>query len=63
MNRRSFLNSSTLASAGMLILPSGIMAGTSSPNNKLNIALIGVWGGDKRTMIPSPTIMSWRSVM
>lgn len=44
MNRRSFLNSSTLTGAGLLILPSGIRAGITSPNNKLNIALIGVWG-------------------
>jgi predicted dehydrogenase len=44
MNRRKFLNTSTLATAGLTILPSGIMAGTRSPNDKLNIALIGVWG-------------------
>lgn len=44
MNRRSFLNSSTLTGAGLLILPGGILKGASSPNNKLNIALIGVWG-------------------
>ena len=44
MNRRKFLNTSTLATAGLTILPGGIMAGTRSPNDKLNIALIGVWG-------------------
>lgn len=44
MNRRDFLNKSTLTGAGLLILPGGIMAGARSPNNKLNIALIGVWG-------------------
>lgn len=44
MNRRDFLSRSTLAGTGLLLLPSGIMAGTRSPNNKLNIALIGVWG-------------------
>jgi len=43
-NRRSFLKQSSLAGAGLLILPGGIMAGTRSPNDKLNIALIGVWG-------------------
>lgn len=43
-DRRSFLKQSSLAGAGLLILPSGIMAGTASPNDKLNIALIGVWG-------------------
>ncbi|MEY4484654.1 MAG: hypothetical protein RL693_2106, partial [Verrucomicrobiota bacterium] len=28
----------------MLILPSGARAGKNAPGNKLNIALIGVWG-------------------
>ncbi|RPJ35249.1 MAG: hypothetical protein EHM17_03290 [Verrucomicrobiaceae bacterium] len=42
MNRRKFLNSTTLAGAGLLVLPSGL--GAASANNKLNIALIGVWG-------------------
>jgi predicted dehydrogenase len=30
--------------AGLLILPSGARAGKNAPSNKLNIALIGVWG-------------------
>ena len=41
MNRRSFLSTSALTGSGLLILPSGVLA--ASPNNKLNIALIGVW--------------------
>ena len=50
MKRRKFLNQSTLTRAGLLILPSGIMAGTNSTNNKLNIALIGVWGRAPRPL-------------
>ncbi|MCP5532612.1 MAG: Gfo/Idh/MocA family oxidoreductase [Akkermansiaceae bacterium] len=41
MRRRSFLKQSA---AGLLILPSGIASGRTSPNNKLNLALIGVGG-------------------
>lgn len=44
MNRRKFINSATAAGAGLLILPSGTRAGKNAPSNKLNIALIGVWG-------------------
>jgi hypothetical protein len=43
-SRRSFIKQSSLTSAGLLILPSGIMAGTRSPNDRLNIALIGAYG-------------------
>jgi hypothetical protein len=43
MNRRRFLTQSSLATAGLTLLPSGIVRGQSA-NNKLNIALIGVWG-------------------
>jgi predicted dehydrogenase len=42
MNRRKFLGTSTLAAAGLTILPGGLRAAPA--NNKLNIALIGVWG-------------------
>lgn len=42
MNRRKFLGTTTLATAGLTILPGGLRA--ASANNKLNIALIGVWG-------------------
>ena len=41
--RRTFLKQS-IASAGLLILPSGTISGKSSPNNKLNIGLIGAGG-------------------
>jgi predicted dehydrogenase len=44
MHRRRFLSQSALISSGLTLLPSGIMAGTRSPNDKLNIALIGVSG-------------------
>ncbi len=44
MQRRNFLNATALTSAGLALLPSGVFAGKNSPNNKLNIALIGVWG-------------------
>lgn len=43
MNRRNFLTKSSLATAGLTILPSGIVRGQSA-NNKLNIALIGASG-------------------
>ncbi len=44
MQRRNFLNTTALTGAGLALLPSGILFGKNSPNNKLNIALIGVWG-------------------
>jgi predicted dehydrogenase len=44
MNRRRFLASSTLTGAGVLILPTVRLFGADAPSNKLNIALIGVWG-------------------
>jgi predicted dehydrogenase len=44
MKRRQFLKSTTAAAAGMLLLPSGARAGKNAPGNKLNVALIGVWG-------------------
>ncbi len=44
MNRRSFLSKSSLAATGLTILPSGLLRGETSSTNKLNIALIGVWG-------------------
>ncbi|PXA04379.1 gfo/Idh/MocA family oxidoreductase [Coraliomargarita sinensis] len=42
MNRRHFISRTGLA-AGLTILPSGLLRGQSA-NDKLNIALIGVWG-------------------
>ena len=44
MKRRGFLSTSALTTAGLTILPSGLLRGAASPNSKLNIALIGVWG-------------------
>jgi len=44
MNRRELLSTAAVAGAGLLILPSGMRAGENAPSNKLNIALIGVWG-------------------
>ncbi len=41
MRRRDVLKSAT---AGLTILKSGTLRGQSAPSNKLNIALIGVWG-------------------
>jgi predicted dehydrogenase len=44
LNRRQFLRTSAVTGAGLLILPSGTLFGQNRPGNKLNIALIGVWG-------------------
>jgi len=44
MVRREFLKSTVAAGAGLTVLPSGIVSGANSPNNKLNIALIGADG-------------------
>ena len=43
MKRRQLLKTAALG-AGLMILPSGARAGKNAPGNKLNIALIGVWG-------------------
>jgi len=43
MNRRHFIKSAAMASAGFAILSSGAR-GYSSPGQKLNIAMIGTWG-------------------
>ncbi|MCW5977038.1 MAG: Gfo/Idh/MocA family oxidoreductase [Bryobacteraceae bacterium] len=43
MKRRDLLNT-TAAAAGLTILRSGTLRGQNAPSNKLNIALIGVWG-------------------
>ena len=44
MKRRTFLKSSAAAGAGLVILKSGILKAGRSPNDKLNIAVIGVGG-------------------
>jgi predicted dehydrogenase len=46
MNRRSFLGSAA-AGAGVLVLKPGMLRAGNSPNEKLNIAIIGVWGRGK----------------
>jgi predicted dehydrogenase len=43
MQRRELLKSAA-ATAGLTILKSGILRGQNAPSNKLNIALVGVWG-------------------
>ncbi len=42
MRRREFVKSA--AGAGLLVLPSGTLFGQNPPSNRLNLALIGVWG-------------------
>ena len=45
MKRRQFLKTTAAAAgAGLTLLPSGARAGKNAPGNKLNVALIGVWG-------------------
>jgi len=44
MKRRTFLKQSTMAGAGLVVLKSGILRAGNSPNEKLNIAVIGVSG-------------------
>ena len=44
MNRRTFLKQSTALGTGLTILKSGILKAGNSPNEKLNIAIIGVAG-------------------
>lgn len=43
MNRRDLLKQA-LPAAGLTILPSGVLRGQTAPSNRLNVALIGVWG-------------------
>jgi predicted dehydrogenase len=44
MKRRQFLKTTAAVASSFLILPSGARAGKNAPSNKLNIALLGVWG-------------------
>jgi predicted dehydrogenase len=43
VDRRQLLKTA-VAGTGALLLPSGTRAGENAPSNKLNVALIGVWG-------------------
>ncbi len=44
MKRRQFISSATAMGGGSLFLPRLALRGQNAPSNKLNIALIGVWG-------------------
>src|SRR5204863_10133029 len=44
MQRRDLLKSAASTGAGWIILKSGTLHGQNAPSNRLNIALIGVWG-------------------
>ncbi|MFO1499069.1 MAG: Gfo/Idh/MocA family oxidoreductase [Verrucomicrobiota bacterium] len=44
MRRRHFLRAMAGTGAGLLFLPKGPLYGQNAPGNRLNIALIGVWG-------------------
>ena len=44
MQRRDLLKSFATGAAGLTILKSGTLRGATAPSNKLNIALVGVWG-------------------
>ena len=44
MQRRDLLKSAAVSAAGLTILNSGALRGQNAPSNKLNIALMGVWG-------------------
>ncbi len=44
MQRRDLLKSAAATAAGLTILKSGTLRGQTAPSNRLNIALIGVWG-------------------
>ena len=44
VNRRTFLTQTAVLGAGVTILKSGILKAGNSPNEKLNIAAIGVGG-------------------
>jgi predicted dehydrogenase len=50
MKRRTFLKQSAVAGAGLVILKSGILRAGQSPNEKLNIAIIGAGGRGRSNM-------------
>ncbi len=44
MERRDLLKSAARTAAGLTVLRGGMLRGQTAPSNRLNIALIGVWG-------------------
>jgi predicted dehydrogenase len=60
VNRRTFLKHSAALGAGITILKSGIVRAGNSPNEKLNIAAIGVGGrgGDDLNEVKSENIVA-----
>ena len=44
MNRRTFLKQSATIGAGLTVINSGVLRAGNSPNEKLNVAVIGVAG-------------------
>ena len=60
MRRRMFLKKSALAGAGLVVLKSGILRAGQSPNEKLNIAVIGVGGrgNDNMNSVKSENIVA-----
>jgi predicted dehydrogenase len=44
MQRRDLLKTAVASAAGLTILRSGTLRGQDAPSNKLNVALVGVWG-------------------
>lgn len=43
-NRRQFLRTSSILGAGVMILPGAVVRGENTPNEKLNIAFLGIAG-------------------
>jgi hypothetical protein len=60
INRRIFLKQSAVIGAGVTVLKSGILAAGQSPNEKLNIAVIGVGGrgGGNMNSVKSENIVA-----
>lgn len=44
MKRRDLIQSAAASAAGLTILRSGVLRGQTAPSNRLNVALVGVWG-------------------
>ena len=44
LHRRDFISKGLVAGGGMMLLPAGTLFGANGPNNRLNVALIGVGG-------------------